>query len=127
LLVHCGSGTYVRSLGRDIAQAVGTGAVMSALQRLAIGTFRVTDALADAALSPESIRQHLLSPLVALSELPQIVVSDDESRRLQMGQSIANRWNATEPEIAALDSTSRLIAIAVPAGKQLKPDRCFPN
>ena len=38
--IVCGSGTYVRSLGRNIARTVGTQAVMSALVRTAIGNFR---------------------------------------------------------------------------------------
>src|SRR5436190_8799230 len=37
--IRCGSGTYVRSLGRDIARALGTEAVMSALVRTEIGPF----------------------------------------------------------------------------------------
>ena len=37
--IQCGSGTYVRSLGRDLADGLGTGAVMSALERTAIGDF----------------------------------------------------------------------------------------
>ena len=35
--IECGSGTYVRALGRDLAAALGTAAVMSALERTAIG------------------------------------------------------------------------------------------
>src|SRR5262249_43555691 len=41
LVVECGSGTYIRSLGRDLASALGTAAVMSALERTAVGGFRV--------------------------------------------------------------------------------------
>ena len=37
LEVACGAGTYIRSLGRDLAAAVGTAAVMSALVRTAVG------------------------------------------------------------------------------------------
>jgi tRNA pseudouridine55 synthase len=126
LLVRCGSGTYIRSLGRDIAQALGTAAVMSALRREAIGSFRSADALADAELSLATIQQRLRSPLAALSELPRVLLTDDESRRLQQGQSVANRWKAAGPEIATLDSNGRLIAIAAPAGQLLAPHRCFP-
>ena len=35
LEVECGSGTYIRSLGRDLAESLGTAAVMSALVRTA--------------------------------------------------------------------------------------------
>ena len=43
--VECGSGTYIRSLGRDLAESLGTAAVMSALVRTAIGGFRVEEAV----------------------------------------------------------------------------------
>lgn len=38
---HVSSGTYIRSLARDIGEALGTGAYMSNLRRVSIGTFRV--------------------------------------------------------------------------------------
>jgi tRNA pseudouridine55 synthase len=41
LEVRCGGGTYVRSLGRDLAASLGTAAVMSELVRTAIGGFRI--------------------------------------------------------------------------------------
>lgn len=46
LKIVCGSGTYIRSLGRDIAKKLGTAAVMAALTRTAVGVFRLEDALA---------------------------------------------------------------------------------
>ncbi len=44
LRIRCGPGTYVRSLGRDLAESLGTGAVMSALIRTAIGSFTLAEA-----------------------------------------------------------------------------------
>ena len=45
LEVDCGSGTYIRSLGRDLAESLGTSAVMSALVRTAIGNFDLDEAV----------------------------------------------------------------------------------
>src|SRR5262249_38502818 len=45
LAIECGSGTYVRALGRDIAAALETSTVMLALERTAIGPFLVDDAV----------------------------------------------------------------------------------
>ena len=47
LKIRCGSGTYVRSIGRDLADSLGTAAVMSALTRTAIGKFQVQEGLDD--------------------------------------------------------------------------------
>ncbi len=49
------AGTYIRSLARDLGQALGTGAYLSALRRTAIGPHRVADALPLATLSRETI------------------------------------------------------------------------
>lgn len=49
ILVHCSSGSYIRSLARDIAAACGTCAHLSALRRIKVGAFAVENAL----LSPE--------------------------------------------------------------------------
>jgi len=48
--VRCGSGTYVRSLARDLGDALGCGAHLTALRRTRIGRFSVEDAA-----SPEEI------------------------------------------------------------------------
>ncbi|MBI2773374.1 MAG: tRNA pseudouridine(55) synthase TruB [Chloroflexi bacterium] len=44
VLIVCGSGTYVRSLARDIGRALGSAAHLGALRRLAVGALRVEDA-----------------------------------------------------------------------------------
>jgi tRNA pseudouridine55 synthase len=44
--VHCSSGTYIRSLADDLGAALGTGAYLTELRRLTIGTFRLEDAIA---------------------------------------------------------------------------------
>ncbi len=43
--IHCGKGTYIRSLARDLGLALGSGAFLSALRRENIGHYSVTNAL----------------------------------------------------------------------------------
>ena len=43
--IHCGKGTYIRSLARDLGLALGSGAFLSALRREQIGSYTVADAL----------------------------------------------------------------------------------
>lgn len=75
LLVECSSGTYIRSLARDIALACGSRARLERLERLSVGPFRLEEAVAGAefdaardlrALSPEAARAFGL----ALRSLP---------------------------------------------------------
>lgn len=51
--VSCGKGTYVRSLARDIAGALGTVAHVSALRRVSVGRFSVNDAVTPDELLPD--------------------------------------------------------------------------
>jgi tRNA pseudouridine55 synthase len=126
LLVRCGSGTYIRSLGRDLAVALGTGAVMSALRRLAIGSFTTTDPVLCDDLLLAHIQARLLPPLLAVGDMPRVSLSDDEIARVIRGQSIATTRGATGEEIAALDGHGLLVAILKPDDDgTLRPTKCF--
>jgi tRNA pseudouridine(55) synthase len=56
LLVQCGSGTYIRSLARDLGSAVGCPAHLAALVRLRVGPFAIADAVDLRAL--EAVAEH---------------------------------------------------------------------
>jgi len=43
--IHCGKGTYIRSLAHDIGQSLGVGGYLSQLRRTTIGAYNVADAL----------------------------------------------------------------------------------
>ena len=120
LRVECGSGTYVRSLGRDLAAALGTAAVMSALQRTAIGSFRLEDALDPAALTRENWPERLLPPLRAVESLPRICLTEPEIRSIRAGQAIGREVSPPGgTPWAALDAAGHLVAILVPRGPGL--------
>jgi tRNA pseudouridine55 synthase len=57
--ITCGSGTYIRSLARDLGRLTSSAAHLSALRRIRIGDFDLSDATALAALaeSPPKLRQ----------------------------------------------------------------------
>ena len=118
--VECGSGTYVRSLGRDLALSLGTAAVMSQLERTSIGTFAVGDAVDPEALTRDSWIRHLLPMLSAVRQLPQVELSDLEVARIAAGRTIDRRPPARGvSEFAGVDSAGRLRAILTPRGRGL--------
>ncbi len=57
--VHCTSGTYIRSLAHDLGQALGCGAYLEKLKRLAIGPFSLTEAVSLDQLNTNNWRQFL--------------------------------------------------------------------
>ncbi|MBI1901804.1 MAG: tRNA pseudouridine(55) synthase TruB [Planctomycetia bacterium] len=127
--VECGSGTYVRALGRDLAEKLGTAAVMSALVRTAIGDFRIEDAAEPQALTPDNLAQSLLPPRRAVSMLPAVALSAAQIVRL--GHGLALSGVELPPglpdggEAAALDEQGGLAAIVKRDGECLRPVRCF--
>jgi tRNA pseudouridine55 synthase len=128
--VCCGGGTYVRSLGRDLAESVGTAAVMSALVRTAIGPFTLDDAIRLAEVNVETLSGALSSPLVALGEMPRRVLDEAELAEVAAGRFIAARHDdQAEPlgdEVAAVDASGDLRAILVRRGDgRWGPNRVF--
>lgn len=116
ILMQCGSGTYVRSVGRDLARSLGTEAVMSQLQRTAIGEFTVRSAIDVDSLSPEIIQQNLISAAAAVPDLRKLHLSEVQQTEIQHGRLIATTgldMGLAEDgkEYAALDANSQLVAI----------------
>jgi tRNA pseudouridine55 synthase len=124
--IECSRGTYVRSLGRDLAESLGTGAVMSALIRTAVGDFHVDDALELDTLSRDSLAEQLLSPSTAVAQLPRVELNPQQLQYVRHGRAFAAEFAQPESEIAAMDAAGCLVAILQPAGAgQLKPLRVF--
>ena len=59
LRIICSKGTYIRSLARDIGDALGVGAYLSRLIRSKSGSFSTEDAVALDSLTPKNIDAHL--------------------------------------------------------------------
>lgn len=57
--IACGRGTYIRSLARDIAAALGTTGYLTALQRTAVGEYRIENAVTLETLRAEGAIGHL--------------------------------------------------------------------
>ena len=53
--IQCGKGTYIRSLARDLGEAIGSGAFLSALRREQVGAYSV-----DNALPPDGVQDYLM-------------------------------------------------------------------
>ena len=91
LAIECGSGTYVRSLGRDIGEVIGSGAIMTALTRESIGPFTLADAVPPSTFDEGHLPdwcEHLLPLELGVAHLPQVVLDEKTMKRLLMGQAV---------------------------------------
>ena len=130
--VECSAGTYVRSLARDLGEAVGSAAYLGALTRTASGPFTLDMAhdlevvRAAAADGPEAIAERLL-PVDAGLDLATVVVPASQLVALGRGQAIGvpggtDPLPADQP-IRLVDADGRLLAIARLDGTKLAPDK----
>lgn len=88
--VRCSSGTYIRSLARDLGMKLQVGAHLTDLRRTRIGRFSLEQALSTSEMERDSSwGNRLLSPAQALAHLPSVSVDPEEARRLRQGQNIA--------------------------------------
>ncbi len=134
--IHCGSGTYVRALGRDLAESLETAAVMAALERKSIGNINVSTAV-DVDDIEDRIEQVLLSPRSLVDAVSWISLSDAEIVELHHGRTILRDEGRIEParwpdehsqrDVAGIDRSGRVVAIlqATPDGR-FRPLRNFP-
>lgn len=129
--IECGSGTYVRSIGRDLGAALGCGGVMSALERTAIGSFSLTEALEFETLNRESIAAALRPIGDAVPKMPRVTVTDEDIVLMRMGQRVmaSSRPSGEGSTVACLTPAGRLVALAecCDGGERLQPTLVFPD
>lgn len=126
--IECRSGTYIRSLGRDIAESLGTNAVMEALTRTAVGRFKIDDAIDVESIKRETIQESLTEMIAALDGLETLRLSEGERTRIANGQTIQHRGlydNQSVEEVAALTPNGKLAAILVKRKGGFGPKRNF--
>jgi len=85
----CSTGTYMRTLGSDIAKSLGSDAVMSSLRRTRVGPFSLDHAIPLAQLPSTSWSPFVLSPALAVSHLPNLFVNDIILRKILDGQRLS--------------------------------------
>ena len=111
LAVECGSGTYVRSLGRDIATALGTAAVMSALERTAIGNFTIAEACPFEQLTAQTLETYLLPPIRAVDHLPSFLLNPMQAEDMAHGRVVRGTVAVDAPLAAAVDERGQLLGL----------------
>jgi tRNA pseudouridine55 synthase len=129
-VVSCGKGTYIRSLGRDLALSLGTVGYLSALRRTAVGPFREEAAISLPKLEALGHIPALLGALApvatALDDIPALALTEAQADRLRQGQPVLLTRDA--PPSGALlraETGSRLVALVRSDGTSLKPVRVF--
>nr|WP_275672657.1 tRNA pseudouridine(55) synthase TruB [Thermomonas flagellata] len=132
LHVECGSGTYVRSLVRDLGELLGCGAHVAELRRLWVDPFRdprmwTLEGLEQLrAHAGEHVLESCLLPVEAgMASWPQVRVSAAQARRLGHGQGLRGPFRPPG-QVALVDEAGRGLGLGeVGADGGLRPLRLF--
>ncbi len=129
-VVGCGKGTYIRSLGRDLALAMGTVGHLSALRRTVAGPFREETAISLSKLEALGHIPPLLGALApvstALDDIPALALTDAQAARLRQGQPVLLTRDAPPPgALVRAEADNRLVALVCSDGASLRPVRVF--
>lgn len=135
--VACGKGTYVRSLARDLAVALGTVGHVAALRRLQVGPFRAEtaitlDLLTGLGHSPAAF-ERLLPILTPLADIPAVAVTGAEAELIRNGQAVpATGFGPSgqptpfrEGDVVSVTAGEQPVAMARIDSGRLRPVRVF--
>lgn len=125
--VHCGKGTYVRSLIADLGKQLGCGACLAALRRERSGTFSLRDSVALEQVEQRDVEAlPIVSMDVALSHLPAVEI-DSEVRlvALRQGQRLRVAGQGADASTVRIRYGEQLVALGAVRDGWLLPRRVF--
>lgn len=117
LEIDCGGGTYIRSIARDVGDALGCGGYVETLVRTSTGPFTLKEALEPAELAGESLCQKLRPALDAVPNLPRLSLNAREVEAIVQGKRLPvpelhGDSTGVSGQVALLDPKGTLIALA---------------
>ncbi len=111
LRITCGSGTYVRSLGSDIAIGLGSNAIMSRLVRTRVGPFELSHCVElDELTSVAVVAQKVHAPQHLIANMPFVTLDHQQAAQLRQGVPVQLR-EQTADRLAVVDRFDNLVAV----------------
>lgn len=135
--VTCGKGTYIRSLGRDIAKKLGSVGYIDNLKRLKVGLFDKKDAILLDKLKElgdkDACNEALLPVDTGLDDIPVLQFTDKEASELKQGRKLSFVSRGDVQRLETLPDTNiarayckdTLIGMVSIQGIQIQPLRMF--
>ncbi len=123
LQVECGKGVYIRSLAHDLGLALGCGAHVKALRRMAVGRFTIAQAVALAEVTQDT---PLVGSDVALTALPAVVLPSFLARAARRGQVVYIGGRGYEGWARLYDDEGAFLGIGwSELGGEIRPKRLW--
>jgi tRNA pseudouridine55 synthase len=121
--VVCSGGTYIRTLGHDLGQEVGSGGTIIELLRTRVGKFGVEEAV-DLDDLPNAVPVPLKE---ALAPMPMVTLNEGQEAYVRDGRAIKIKEELESEFAGLLDSAGDVIALAKVQGKELQPECVIPK
>lgn len=127
LRVRCSSGTYIRAIARDLGEALGVGAHLTALRRTSVGDFSVDDAISAEGLDAVAPDAWLsAAEAFRTAGLPWFEVEPGAATQLAMGRRIpAGEVNGALDRPTGAIENGRLLAIGEVTERGFQPRKVF--
>ena len=90
LRVHCSKGTYIRTLCKDIGQALGCGGCMESLRRVTAGAYTIDEAVKLSDLVASAEPEQFLRPVDSMfTQYPAVTLTPNQEKRCRNGNSFS--------------------------------------
>jgi len=127
--VHCSGGTYMRSIAHDLGQAIGCGAHLEQLRRLASGEFEISQARTieqlEALAAEERLIDALVPPSAMLPAFPSVFVDDVTANHIRNGRNFPASPFRSQPASRYVKAVTRLNEL-VAIGEAVLPNLYHP-
>ena len=110
--IRCGSGTYLRSIARDLGRRLGVGGYLGRLVRTAYGPLAIQSAMTvDPLTTVGDVRDRLLPAEVILPEMERVRLNVEQEAMVRQGRSVRVLPEPGPGPIRAHDAGGRLVAL----------------
>lgn len=125
--VSCSKGTYIRTLGEDIAKILGTKGYLTDLKRIRVGDIHERDAflLDDIENKELDQRYQLLRPIEKYIDLPEIILDQEQTLKILQGQFVEINRDSGDYILRGSDNT--FIGLGILIEDELRPLRLIKN
>lgn len=112
LNIECGSGTYVRAIGRDIALGLGTQAIMTELTRTQVGPFYLSDCVdARGLYNRVEVQQKLQQPQRLVNDWHFVTLDEQQVIDLRNGVPLTLPQQVGRDRFAVVDANAELVGL----------------
>lgn len=125
IVVHCSSGTYVRSFAHDLGEYLGCGGYVASLRRTKVGSYSVKSAVKLETITPQNVASHLLMPEEMFHDWTQVQLNRERFDSLWHGGFIENFAELKRGPALALYEGGCVGILEVHASGKLKLARRF--